>query len=91
LPVRWEAYFFRTTAGAEIDLILARSGRKPIAVEIKFSAAPEVSKGFRNACLDLQCSREYVVHPGSEAYPLSKTTTALPLLQVERIVNNLAD
>ena len=90
LPPRWGAYFFRTAAGAEIDLILSHSGKKPIAVEIKFSAAPEVSKGFRNACLDLQCRKEYIVYPGNEVYPLSKTTTALPLLQIQRIVSNLA-
>jgi len=90
LPPRWEAFFFRTAAGAEIDLILAHSGKNPIAVEIKFSATPEVSKGFRSACQDLQCSKEYVVYPGSETYPLSKTTTALPLQQIRRIVGDLA-
>lgn len=90
LPPQWEPYFFRTAAGAEIDLVLARAGRKPVAVEIKFSAAPEASKGFRGACLDLQCSREFVVYPGSESYPLSKTATALPLLQVQRIASALA-
>jgi predicted AAA+ superfamily ATPase len=91
LPPRWEAYFFRTAAGAEIDLVLARSGKKPIAVEIKFSASPDVSKGFRSACQDLQCIKEYVVYPGSEAYPLGKTTTALPLLQIQRINSEIAD
>ena len=91
LPPRWEAYFFRTAAGAEIDLILAHSGREPVAVEIKYSATPEVSRGFRGACLDLQCSKAYVVYPGSEAYPLGKATTALPLLQIRRIVSDLPD
>jgi predicted AAA+ superfamily ATPase len=91
LPPRWEPYFFRTAAGAEIDLLLAHAGKRPIAVEIKFSAAPDMSKGFRSACLDLQCRREYVVYPGSEAYPLGKTTTALPLLQIQRIISEIAD
>ncbi|MCX6557574.1 MAG: ATP-binding protein [Candidatus Aminicenantes bacterium] len=91
LPPRWEAYFFRTAAGAEIDLLLCHSGQKPIAVEIKFSAAPEVSKGFRSACLDLQCRKEYIVYPGHEEYPLGKTTTALPLLQIQRIMSENAD
>jgi hypothetical protein len=89
LPPRWESYFFRTAAGAEIDLVLARSGGKPFAVEIKYSVAPQVGKGFRSACLDLQCGREYVVYPGSEVYPLSETTTALPLQQIQRIINDM--
>ena len=91
LPPRWEAYFFRTAAGAEIDLLLAHSGKKPVAVEIKFSATPEVSKGFRSACLDLQCRKEYIVYPGHEAYPLGKTTIALPLLQINRIISEIVD
>ena len=90
-PPRWEAYFFRTAAGAEIDLILARSGRKPIAVEIKYSTVPEASKGFRSACVDLQCGKEYIVYPGQEAYPLSKTITALPLQQMKRIISEIDD
>lgn len=90
LPPRWEAYFFRTASGAEIDLLLVHSGKKPVAVEIKFSASPEAGKGFRSACLDLQCSREYVVYPGSDTFPLSKTTTALPLQKIQRIVSDLA-
>lgn len=91
LPPRWEPYFFRTAAGAEIDLILARSGRRPVAVEIKFSATPEAGKGFRSACLDLGCGKEYVVYPGNETYPLSRTATALPLKQIQRIANALGD
>ncbi len=91
LPPRWEAYFFRTAAGAEIDLLLAHSGKKPVAVEIKFSATPEVTKGFRSACLDLQCRKEYIVYPGHEAYPLGKTTIALPLLQINRIISEIVD
>jgi predicted AAA+ superfamily ATPase len=91
LPPRWETYFFRTAAGAEIDLLLCCPGRKPIAVEIKLSAAPELTKGFRSACLDLQCRKEYVVYPGREAYPLGKNAIALPLLQIQRIISENAD
>lgn len=91
LPPRWQPYFFRTAAGAEIDLLLAHSGKKPVAVEIKFAAAPDVGKGFRNACLDLQCRKEFIVYPGREAYPLGKTTIALPLMQIQHIISDLSD
>ena len=85
LPPRWEGYFFRSAAGAEIDLVLCCSGHKPVAVEIKFSAAPALSKGFHVAFQDLQCCKGYVVYPGFDAYPLGNNVTALPLLQIRRI------
>ena len=85
LPPRRDTYFYRTSAGAEIDLLICCSGQKPIAVEIKFSAAPALTKGFRSACQDLQCREGYVVYPGRESYPLEKSVLALPLTQIRRI------
>jgi predicted AAA+ superfamily ATPase len=85
LPPRWEAYFYRSAAGAEIDLVLCCSGKKPIAVEIKFSATPDLTRGFRVAFQDLQCRQGYVVYPGRDAYPLAENVTALPLPQIQRI------
>jgi uncharacterized protein len=41
----WDAFFYRTAAGAEIDLVLTRGERK-LAVECKASAAPRVSRGY---------------------------------------------
>jgi uncharacterized protein len=88
LPPRWEAFFFRTAAGAEIDLVLCCSGQKPIAVEIKYSVTPALSKGFFAAFQDLQCRRGYVVYPGREAYPMGKSIMALPLARIARIFSD---
>lgn len=85
LPQRWQAFFYRSASGAEIDLVLCCSGQKPIAVEIKFSAAPDLTRGFRVSFQDLQCRKGYVVYPGRDTYPLAENVTALPLPQIRQI------
>jgi uncharacterized protein len=77
-----EGFYYRTGAGAEIDLVLLDRRNRPIAVEIKYSATPAVTKGFWNAMDDLSCRRGYVIYPGDQAYPLSERLTAVPLKQM---------
>src|SRR4030043_541398 len=79
LPEGWQAYFYRTGAGAEIDLILFDSKHKPIAIEIKYSMSPKVDRGFWNAFEDLSCKKGYVLYPGTESYPLGKNVVTLPV------------
>ncbi len=71
-------FFYRTAAGAEIDLVLVPGRGTPVAVEVKHAAAPSLGKGFWNAFRDLGCAQGFVVYPGDEAYPLGEGVTALP-------------
>lgn len=79
MPDGWQAYYYRTGAGAEIDLVLLDRRQALTAVEIKYSSAPQPPKGFRIACDDLNCQRRFIVYPGSERYPLPGGSTALPV------------
>jgi uncharacterized protein len=65
----WEASFYRTAAGAEIDLLLTR-GAKRIAIECKASAAPKPSRGFWNGIEDLGIEKAWVIAPIQGAYPV---------------------
>ena len=78
-------YFYRTAAGAEIDLVLVPGSGKPVAIEIKRAAAPSPGKGFWNAYRDLGCEQGFVVYPGNEAYPLAQGVTALPVSSLGEI------
>ena len=78
-PFGTDASFYRTRAGAEIDLLLHLPDRRLWAVEVKRSAAPKAGKGFELAATDLGADDRFVVHPGHEPFPLSATTTAVPL------------
>lgn len=81
LPDGVEGYFYRTSGGAEIDLLLSFPDRPPWAIEIKRSLSPKVDKGFHSACADLEPERRLVVYPGDQAYPLSAEIRAIPLRQ----------
>lgn len=74
------AYFYRTSAGAEIDLLLSWPGGEQWAVEIKRSLSPKLERGFHHACEDLRPQRKWVVYPGQERYPLAPDIQAVPLL-----------
>lgn len=75
---RWRPNFYRTSNGAEIDLVLSR-GRRRIAVECKASAAPTVTRGFWNALEDIQADEAWVVAPVDEPYPLRENVKVAPL------------
>jgi predicted AAA+ superfamily ATPase len=78
-----EAGFYRTAAGAEIDLILTVPGhRRPLAFEIKYSSAPRPAKGFWSALDDLEIERAFVIYPGVEEYPLERRVTVWPAARI---------
>jgi len=83
-------YFYRTSAGAEIDLVLD-FGTETWAIEIKRSTAPKLSKGFHYACEDLQPARQIVVHGGNEAFQLGGGIEALPLGKLMSDIRKLSD
>ena len=83
---RAQGYFYRSSGGAEIDLLLAWPDGSLWAVEIKRSLTPKVERGFHAACGDLQPARKYVVYPGRAAYPLYPDIEAIPLAELARLV-----
>ncbi|WP_421825686.1 ATP-binding protein [Larkinella sp.] len=71
LQTGWEFYYYRTHAGAEIDLLLVAPNGKKVAIEIKFSNAPVVSKGFYVSIDDIKPDHVFVIIPSGESYPKS--------------------
>ena len=79
-PPLAEFSFYRTTAGAEMDLVVTE-GSRSVGYEIKLANAPTVGKGFWHACEDLGVERAYVVAPVSESYPLAENVEVIsPLM-----------
>jgi len=80
LPKTARAWFYRTAAGAEIDLVIELSERERWAIEIKRSVSnPAPSKGFHLGCADIGATRKMVIYPGEESFPLDAKTEAMPL------------
>jgi len=78
-PQNSEAFFYRSSGGAECDLILKFPDQKTWAIEIKRSLSPKVKKGFHFACEDIKPDARYVVYPGTETYPLDHDIQAIQL------------
>ncbi|OWV96070.1 ATPase [Rhizobium sp. R72] len=89
MPQGAHANFYRTAAGAEVDLIVTLPAGRRWAIEIKRSLTPKVERGFHNACLELKPDRRIVVYPGTEVYPLNNEIEVLPLQQLGEELTHL--
>lgn len=79
-PPGTRAGFYRTAAGAEIDLVLELGAKDGTwAVEIKRSAATGLQKGNHHALHDIQPRRSFYVHGGTDRFPLTADTEAISL------------
>ncbi len=77
----WRPYYYRTSSGEEIDLILER-GRQRLAFEFKASMSPRVSRGFPATLELLQPEHTWIVAPVPEAYPHSSGVTVANIGEV---------
>lgn len=78
-PDGTEANFFRSSAGAELDLVLTLPGGAVWAIEIKRTSAPKVARGFHTAADDVGASERLLVYAGAQESPLSGGARAMPL------------
>ena len=86
-PAGTRASFYRTSAGAEIDLVLELPGsRAPWAIEIKRSLSGAPGRGFRNAVEDIRPERSFVVTAGSDRYPVAGDVEAIGLREMALIL-----
>lgn len=81
LPIGATPWFYRTSAGAEIDLVIEQ-GQKKYAIEIKRSLTPSLSKGFYLGCDDIGATHRFIVYSGKERFPVTKNVTAIPILEM---------
>lgn len=78
-PAGTESYFYRTSAGAELDLVLRLPGSATWAIEIKRTTSPKVSRGFHLAAEDIKADRKILVYAGERDVPAGDALRALPL------------
>lgn len=76
-PSRTHASFYRTSAGAEIDLLLELPGGALWAIEIKLGTAPKCERGFHLAREDVRPDRSFVLYSGHERYPIASEIEAI--------------
>jgi predicted AAA+ superfamily ATPase len=80
LPATARSTFYRSAAGAEIDLVIEFNSKERWAIEIKRSISnPAPNKGFYIGCEDIRATRQIVLYPGDERYRLDAKTEVMPL------------
>src|SRR5450432_332310 len=87
-PSRIQPFYYRTTGGAEIDLVLEFPNGEKWAVEIKRSSVPSISKGFHIACEDIKPQKKYVVYSGKDRFSLGKDIIAVSLTELMQELEN---
>ena len=83
-PASVRPFFYRTSAGAEIDLVLELGDGTLWAIEIKRSLSARVKRGFHLACADIKPTRSFVVYAGDDCYPVSETLEAVSIHALAR-------
>jgi len=78
-PIGTEACFYRSAAGAEIDLVLTLPNGSIWAIEIKRTGKPAVARGFHAAADDIGADGRFLVYVGEKEVPLRNDIRALPL------------
>jgi len=76
-----QAFFWATQQGAELDLLLLKSGKR-YGVEVKRQDAPGITRSIRIALEDLELDHMTVLYPGDQPYELAEKVTAVPLFAV---------
>ena len=88
-PLGTEPFFYRTSAGAELDLVLRLPSGDIWAVEIKRTTAPKVSRGFHTGAEDIGANRKLLVYAGEHEVPVAKDIRALPLAHAIELLSAL--
>lgn len=77
-----EPSFYRTSGGAEVDLVLTWRDGREWAIAVKRTLAPKPGRGLRSALADIGPERSFLVYPGDERYPLGKGVEAIGLSEL---------
>ena len=88
LPAGAIMSFYRTAAGAELDVVV-ESGQHIIGFEIKFSVAPKVSKGFWQSLKDIRPHKTYIVAPVQQRWPFAEDVEVIAVSDIASIFAGL--
>jgi len=93
LPDDFSLFFYRTSAGAEVDLVIVRGLEPWMCVEIKHTSSPKISRGFLSVIEDLKTIDNYIITPETDSFQLHEKVQVSNLLHFisnelpEKLVN----
>jgi len=80
LPSRAETCFYRTAAGAEVDLVIKMPSSEIWAIEIKHGVAPKLGKHYSQTCDDVGATHKYIFYGGDDEFPVGNDVKIISLL-----------
>lgn len=86
LSNKWSYSYYRTSAQAEVDLVLEGPKNEVWAIEIKRSSAPKVSKGFHYACTDIKATQKFIIYPGEDNFPIAHHIEVMSLIEFLKLL-----
>ena len=84
-PTGSEVNFYRTAAGAEIDVVITLGGKR-LGFEAKFSSAPKPTRSFWQSGVDIGLQHTYLVAPVKHGYPIASNASVIGLSDVARVI-----
>ncbi|WP_340105781.1 ATP-binding protein [Rhodohalobacter sp. 8-1] len=84
-PDTYSFYFYRTHQGAEADLVVVKDEKPLMCIDIKLNQSPKPSKGFHNVIEDNQTTRNAIITPGSDRYPVHEH---IDVVGIEKFLEN---
>lgn len=91
-PVGTKSSFYRTSGGAEVDLVLELPGKQaPWVFEVKHGIMGKLNKGFYYAVEDIAPEKSFVVHKGKDSFPIDQQTEALSLFDACKMLEQLSE
>jgi predicted AAA+ superfamily ATPase len=79
LPSRAESYFYRTAAGAEVDLVIKMPSSEIWAIEIKHGVAPKIGKHYSQTCDDVGAVHKYILYGGDDEFAVRNDVKIISL------------
>ena len=79
LPSRAESYFYRTAAGAEVDLVIKMPSSEIWAIEIKHGVAPKIGKHYSQTCNDVGAAHKYILYGGDDEFAVRNDVKIISL------------
>ena len=91
IPDDFQITCFRTAKGAEIDFVISGFGNTLAAIEVKYSASPDLTKGNVNAFDDIKAKRNIVIAPVDKRFFLREDIDVIPVTELPQLIAELFD
>jgi predicted AAA+ superfamily ATPase len=80
-----QPYFYRTQDGTELDMLLVKGNQPVLGIEVKYTNAPDITRGITLASMDLGNLPVWIVIPNaSESYYLKEKIQVVPLAMLRK-------